>query len=77
MAAKSNAPVGERGRGPVALRSSVPEELVLLRRIARLPRRARLGLIGGAMAMFTGGETPESVYLRWKQIQAQRAEDGA
>jgi hypothetical protein len=62
-------PKAPRHTDAIAIRTTIAEELVLLRRLARLPRGDALALIAGAMMVLSGAATPEEAYRRWLEAR--------
>ena len=62
-------PKAPRHTDAIAIRTTLAEELVLLRRLARLPRGDALALIAGAMMVLSGAATPEEVHRRWLEAR--------
>ena len=74
MAADSKPPAGDHMNGycssvasPVALLSKVPEELVLLRRLSKLPAEAACRLLGISLLVISDLMTPETAYRSFKR----------
>jgi hypothetical protein len=62
-------PKAPRHADAIAVRTLVAEELVLLRRLARLPRGDALALIAGALMVLSEAATPEEAYRRWLEAR--------